>query len=483
MRSQPEQVLDACITKLNEGQDLEAVLEQIPELADELRPLLAAAALVRVEVPLPQHKIEHKEQLLAAVAARRRLVETANGIVVEVKAGVPLRELLARTGPDLRPLIVAAWRMYSTPAPVPSAEALAHGKATLMRMAAERQAKLSRERRGRSGIRLTPGTARGIAGVRRGLLPTPSWARRAWSGAVAALITVALVGVTAAGVGGAAASSLPGDSLYGVKELGRNAQVLFAFDPARRAELNLRFAEDRMAEMVALASTGRGVPLDLVESWLENQSRALMYIEQLPLGQRELLADMLLATVDRGRELGGRLCREIDAGALERLVSGSDELAGRAQESVAEAAAPIPRTTAAAARELPAEKSMGRHGGSGSDQRNERRAEESASAEIAAPAADSAPLAIEAPPAPQVVQPGAQDEGGADSAREEPRSDPSRPPATEPSEKPATSTSPPPELKQPIFEEPTDTPEPVGTGPAGIEEPPDLPVEPISSDP
>ena len=383
MRSQPEQVLDACITKLNEGQDLEAVLEEIPELADELRPLLAAAALVRIEVPLPQHKIEHKEQLLAAVAARRRLVETANGIVVEVKAGVPLRELLARTGPDLRPLIVAAWRMYSTPAPVPRAEAMARGKATLMRMAAERQAKLSRERRGRSGLRLTPGTARGLAGVRRGLLPTPSWARRAWSGAVAALITVALVGVTAAGVGGAAASSLPGDSLYGVKELGRDAQVLFAFDPARRAELNLRFAEDRMAEMVALASSGRGVPLDLVESWLENQSRALMYIEQLPLGQRELLADMLLATVDRGRELGDRLYREIDAGALERLVSGSDELAGRAQESVAEAGAPIPRTTAeAAARELPAEKSMGRQGGSGSDQRNERRAEESASAEI-----------------------------------------------------------------------------------------------------
>jgi hypothetical protein len=299
-------------------------------------------------------------------------------------------------------------------------------------------------------------------------------ARRAWSGAVAGLLTVALLGVAAAGVGTAAASSLPGDSFYGVKELGRSAQVLFAFDPVRRAELNLKIADQRLGEMEALADSGRNVPRDLVERWLDSQSRALLDIERLPAGQRELLAEMLLASVGRGRSLAG-----ISADAMARMIAGSAELAGRAQEAVGSTPEPPQVATHAPAGGLPAEKEMARRA-----VKDRAATEAPAQAEVAAPAMEPGPQGVSAPPAPpapQVAQPGDERDDREDQRPSGHRDDP-RPaaPGAEPTQ---PATEPPPGFNQPIFEEPTDTPEPWPTVGAGATQVPDLPVEPITADP
>jgi len=466
-------VLDACIAQLDRGHDLEAVLAAYPDQADVLRPMLVAAALMRLDAPPPVHKSAHKAQFLAAVHERRRQVETANGIVVEVKAGVPVREMLARSAPDLRPLVVAAWRMYTTPAPSPAPGTVAAGRERIMAMAARRQAARRRAARRSLLPQLPLRAARALVGLRRGLAPSPSLGRRAWSGSVAAILSVALVGMTAAGLGTAAASSLPGESFYSVKELGRSAQMLFAFDPARRAELHLRFAEQRLREMEALAASGRPIPRHAVEQWLSGQASALEDIRALPRQERELLADRLLTAVDRGRSAQSSLGTVLDDAALDRLLRSSHALVdrGTAEPPAARAA------ERSDARELPAEKTGPRPRAAEADGRAPMRAE------VAAPAAESAPQSPPAGPAdPQVAQPGHdQDEARPASGGRAPaastRPAPGAPAAPEPV---VTPTDAPPAFNQPVFEEPTDTPGPL-PGPGSSQgDPPDLPVEPVT---
>jgi hypothetical protein len=483
VRSQPEQVLDTCVAQLNEGRDLEAVLAEYPDDADELRPMLAAVALMRFEAPEPVRKSSNKQRLLAAVADRRRRVEAANGIVVEVKAGVPVRELLARAAPDVRPLIVAAWRMYSTPAPKPRPEVMAAGKARIMTMAAARQ---GRQRSGAAapGLRLSPRVARGWVGLRRGLLPTPSLGRRAWSGMIATLLTLAVLGVTAAGLGTAAASSLPGDSFYNVKELGRSAQVLFAFDPASRAEVNLRIAEQRLAEMAALARIGRGVPASVVDRWLASQSSALREIQQLPPEQRELLMKRLLAAVGRGQALEDQLQGAIDPEVRDRMLRVSAQLANQARgEAEAASTDKGPKSsTQPAARHLPAEKDISRQPSQAERPQAPMAPVPAAPAQVAAPAAESPAAERSVPQAPQVVQPRdeREDRSASSGGNQKPAENPA--PGTAPA---SEATEPPPAINQPVFEEPTDTstPEPMPTTQPQLQAPPDLPVEPTTPGP
>jgi hypothetical protein len=462
-----EQVLDTCLTELNIGADLEVVLAAHPEHADELRPMLAAAALVRLDVPPPVRKAARKEAFLEAVASRRREVETTEGYIVELKAGVPFADLLQRATPEMRPLIHAAWRMYTTAPPEPSVEKVADGKRLLMAMAVKRRA----ERRA-----AVPGVGDRMRSTLdelvHGLRPQPSAVRRAWSGAVAALLMFIVISVGVAGVGSAAASSLPGDSFYGVKQLGRSAQLLFAFDLERRAELNIRFSGQRLDEIQALTSEGRFVPIYALQAWLEGQQNALASIQQLPLDQRQFLVEMLLAMTGEPESLDEELRGSLaDPTVLDDILRSSGDLLDRARA----AAGATPETAEQrtdgerASGELPPEKTVSRQA------RPRPKSEPPEEPAVVSPPAEPA-AELPAPPESaaddrQFVQPAGEDSSSSPSRdRDEPASDPGG--ADEPGDEPApAATAPsPPAFSQPIFEDPTETPEPV--------EPEDAPADP-----
>lgn len=260
MKSRPEHLLDRCLHQLNEGSDVEEVLAAYPELADELRPALAASEWMRAFAPPPRRRLEQKGRFVAAVAERRRLVERVDGLVVEIKAGVAPEEIGARLDASLQPIVVAAHRMHAAEVPMPAPERVAEGRARLVAMAADRR-RAARPAR-MAAMRSVP------RGVLQGLLPRPTVARRLLSSAAALSLAAILAFAGVLRVESVAASSLPGEAFYGVKRLGENARLLFAFDPARRASLEAVFARRRMNELVQLDAAGRSVPADLVEDWL-----------------------------------------------------------------------------------------------------------------------------------------------------------------------------------------------------------------------
>lgn len=290
MKSRPEHLLDRCLHQLNEGGDVEEVLAAYPELADELRPALAASEWMRAFAPPPRRRLEQKGRFVAAVAERRRLVERVDGLVVEIKAGVAPDELGARLDTSLRPIVAAAHRMHAAEVPMPAPERVAEGRARLVALVAERRRAVRPSRM--AAVRSVP------RGVLQGLLPTPSFARRLLTSTAALSLaaTLALAGVLR--VESVAASSLPGEAFYGVKRLGENARMLFAFDPTHRATLEAMFARRRMNELVQLDAAGRPVPADLVEEWLVGGAAADGALHDLTRDQRAALARAVKAMAD-----------------------------------------------------------------------------------------------------------------------------------------------------------------------------------------
>jgi hypothetical protein len=458
-----EQVLDTCLAQLNSGADLEAVLEAHPELADELRPLLAAAALVQLDVPPPVRREENKAKLLAAVAARRRAVEAADGYVNEVRAGVPLAELVADAPDEMKPVVWAAWRMCATPFPRPSAGVVSEGKRRLMAMAAGYRSE--RSARAVDRWRQLERLQSAADSVLSGLLHSRSASRRAWSGAVGLAAAVVLfVGLT--GLGTATAGSLPGEPFYGVKRLGENARLLFAFDPADRADLSLRYGERRLDEMRRLAEEGRPVPLELVEAWLRGHVDALDEVRKLPLDEQLRLAEACLAAVAERAEIEGRLRQEApDPVRLEALLAWARALAESAREP--DEPVPVPDGTEVAeppfiSAPLPLPRPLPPEDVAASDSRDEMSDVPVAQPVVEPPVWDEAADRAEAPP---MVQPGNETAGEdrEEQKDEQPAAEPvpTEPPAAEPSP-----PAPPPYVQPPMdapTPEPTTQPEPEPT--------------------
>jgi len=289
VKFRPEHLLDRCLHQLDEGNDVEEVLAAYPELADELRPALAASEWMRAFAPPPRRRLEHKGRFVAVVAERRRLVERVDGLVVEIKAGVSPAELGARLDASLLPVIAAAHRMQATEIPRPAPERFVEGRLRLMALAAER----------RSAVRPARTTAmRSVRhGMLQGLLPKPTLGRRLLSSAAVLSLAAALAFAGVIRVQSVAASSLPGEALYGVKRLGENARMLFAFDPTRRAGLEAVFAQRRTLELLRLEAEGRSVPVDFVEEWLIGHATTGA-MSDLTRDQREALSRVLRAVSD-----------------------------------------------------------------------------------------------------------------------------------------------------------------------------------------
>lgn len=309
MKFQFEQALDACLAQLNTGADLEVVLSDFPECADELRPALAASEWMQRLAPPPERKHVSKDVFVAVVAERRRLVERVDGLVVEVKVGVPIADLLARTAAPLQGVVCAAHAMHKDVVPMPSADSITSGKAAFMALVAQQRAAA---RRGAATVRTdahkaghAAGTWRGVFGglIFGGLSSQPTLARRAVSSAVALTVATA-IGVTGvAQVSRAAASSLPGDAFYQVKVIGQSARMMFLFDPAARSALQSKYAQGRLSDIEALVASGRPVPADVVEAVLAHPTS----LDSLTDAQRTMLSGLIRSIALTDADLAARL--------------------------------------------------------------------------------------------------------------------------------------------------------------------------------
>jgi hypothetical protein len=101
----------------------------------------------------------------------------------------------------------------------------------------------------------------------------------------------------------AAADSLPGDPIYSIKRLGETARIFFAFDPDRRAELNDRFADARLREMLALSADRRDIPAAVLREWAESRDNAYATIRRLPVADQQRLIKGLIAAFGSAEDM------------------------------------------------------------------------------------------------------------------------------------------------------------------------------------
>lgn len=319
MKYRLEHQLDECLARLTGGEELEYVLAGFPEHADELRPLLAATEWMRDLVPPPTGKRERKAELLETVAARRRLVEAAEGVVVEIKAGVPENELFERCPHALHPVILAARTLRDAEPPWPATDRRAADKRRLMNMVEKRRKESLTAHRVVSSLRF---------GLGIGLAPRSTFMRRARAAAVTLSLAAAVALAGTAGVAPVAASSLPGEPLYHVKRFGENAELLVTFDPERRVTLRALHAQRRLDEMARLREVGGEIPESLFESWLNGQAGIPNALAGLSTDQRRMLADI----ADR---LSGRADAESDAVIAELRALRAAEASAAAEAAAA----------------------------------------------------------------------------------------------------------------------------------------------------
>ena len=117
-----------------------------------------------------------------------------------------------------------------------------------------------------------------------------------------ALIAAVLVMGLVFGVGQAAASSLPGGPLYGLKLFAEETRLNWTHNPAARAELAVHLMETRLDEIVALLEQGRAVDEATVTRAKEQLSRAMQAINQAE-GQAALqTAQRLMTTLQERRQ-------------------------------------------------------------------------------------------------------------------------------------------------------------------------------------
>jgi len=96
--------------------------------------------------------------------------------------------------------------------------------------------------------------------------------RRGWVVTVAVVLAVLIMG---SGTVGASTNSLPGDLLYPVKRAAENVQAFFTFGNEARANLYVKFAERRVAELGALAAEQDEVPAAVIGRMGEQTRKAI----------------------------------------------------------------------------------------------------------------------------------------------------------------------------------------------------------------
>jgi hypothetical protein len=83
------------------------------------------------------------------------------------------------------------------------------------------------------------------------------------------------------GVGQAAAASLPGGPLYGLKLTAEDARMELTSDPVAKAELAAEFAENRLEEIGKMMAKGRAVDGETAHKAQQQVSQAYQYMNQV----------------------------------------------------------------------------------------------------------------------------------------------------------------------------------------------------------
>ena len=210
-----------------------------------------------------------------------------------MRAGVDLQACLMRypeRADELRPLLQMATDIGAvrTPAP-PDATRLA-GRQRMLAALARKQALVRRGARVSSGLAQikTWLNTRRMGGAR----PVWQWA------AVAVMVMLALSSGTVA----ASAASLPGDALYPVKQVARQAQVALTLDENAREQLVERFNAAQRQDVRAAMQAGRHATVELqgtVEqiserAWIVSGLPVSLHAETVIVGQPHLGARVVL---------------------------------------------------------------------------------------------------------------------------------------------------------------------------------------------
>lgn len=152
-------------------------------------------------------------------------------------------------------------------------------------------------------------------------LAMPATTRRRDRRLGALLGGIALIGTTAT-MAVAAQTSLPGESLYGVKRGIEAAQVRLADDESQRGRTLLAQADTRLTELEQLAA-GDGGREQLIPDTLD------AFTEQSSTGVRSLLT-----SYDRGVEQDAQRARDFTATSLERLDALEEQLPESARDEL-----------------------------------------------------------------------------------------------------------------------------------------------------
>jgi len=107
-------------------------------------------------------------------------------------------------------------------------------------------------------------------------MPLWGWQRR-WAVALAAVVVLILVGV---GTVSAAASSLPGDTLYPVKTTAEKVQGFFTFGSEAKANFYMKLAERRLDELKLLVESNRDVPQSVLGAMSTETNGAIEILGQ-----------------------------------------------------------------------------------------------------------------------------------------------------------------------------------------------------------
>ena len=96
-----------------------------------------------------------------------------------------------------------------------------------------------------------------------------------------ALIATLLVFGMVFGAGQAAAASLPGEPLYGLKLAAEQARMELTTDPEAKAELAAELAENRLGEITQMVASGKEVDRETAFAAQQQMSLAFQAVNQV----------------------------------------------------------------------------------------------------------------------------------------------------------------------------------------------------------
>jgi len=168
----------------------------------------------------------------------------------------------------------------------------------------------------------------------RGWLRTPAqW----WRGLLRVALSIALLLVMGSGAVSAAAGSLPGSPLYPLKLVVEDVRLTLTFSPPTRAQLYMRFANERTSEMVRLATAGRPVDEAVVGRMAQQLQGAVQAAESAGGDVMRELLELLIETSSAQQEVLSRASSEATAEAQAVLNAGAaiaEQTSRQAQEAL-----------------------------------------------------------------------------------------------------------------------------------------------------